>query len=184
MTTRQTLDKAGGINRRTGIAYWRFLHAMGVVHELPAWVSSRLKRLTRAAKRYLADAGLLAAVARADLASVLADGDLLARVLDTFVVAQLRAETGVAASEPSLYHVRQEQGRREVDVVAEIGGGRVIGFEIKASAAVGAGDARHLAWLRDELGDRFLGGVVLHTGPHAYPLADRIVAAPIGTLWA
>jgi hypothetical protein len=37
-------------------------------------------------------------------------------------------------------------------------------------------------WLRDELGDRFASGVVLHTGPSAFELADRIVAAPISTL--
>ena len=183
MATERTLHEAAGINQRTGAAYGRFLESLAVVHALPAWASNRLKRLTRAPKRYLADAGLLAAVVRADLESVLADGDLLGRVLDTFVVAQLRAEAAVAASEPVLYHLRQEQGRREVDVLAELIGGRVVGFEIKASAAPRPGDARHLLWLRDELGDRFLGGVVLHTGPHRYPLGERITAAPVSTLW-
>ncbi len=184
IATERTLHEAAGINKRTGIAYWRFLETLGVVDAVPAWASNRLKRLTGAPKRYLADSGLLAAVARANLDAVLADGDLLGRMLDTLVAAQLRAEAAVAVSEPLLYHLRQEQGRREVDIVAEIGTGRVVGFEIKARAAPGPGDARHLRWLRDELGDRFLGGVVLHTGPHSYPLAERIVAAPIGTLWA
>ena len=184
LPTERTLHEAAGINQRTGVAYWRFLEALGVVHELPAWTSNRLKRLTRTPKRYLADAGLLAAVARADVETVLADGDLLGRVLDTLVVAQLRAEAGVAATEPSLYHLRQEQGRREVDVLVELGGGRVVGLEIVATAAPSPGDARHLAWLRDELGDRFVGGVVLHTGPYSYPLAEQIGAAPICTLWA
>lgn len=45
-------------------------------------------------------------------------------------------------------------------------------------------DARHLAWLRDEIGDRFLAGVVLHTGPRVYTLGERIVAAPIASLWS
>lgn len=44
--------------------------------------------------------------------------------------------------------------------------------------------ARHLVWRRDELGDRFLGGVVLHTGPATFALGDRITAAPISPLWA
>ncbi len=39
-------------------------------------------------------------------------------------------------------------------------------------------------WLRDELADRFVAGVVLHTGPRLFHLDDRIVAAPICTLWA
>jgi hypothetical protein len=54
----------------------------------------------------------------------------------------------------------------------------------KAGAAPTGGDARHLAWLRDELGERFAAGVVLHTGPRLYGLGERIVAAPICTLWA
>ena len=46
------------------------------------------------------------------------------------------------------------------------------------------GQARHLVWLRGQLGERFVRGVVLHTGPYTFPLADRILAAPISTLWA
>jgi len=58
-----------------------------------------------------------------------------------------------------------------------------IAIEVKASAAPERCDARHLEWLRDGLGERFIGGVVLHTGPAAYPLAERIQAAPISCLW-
>lgn len=60
----------------------------------------------------------------------------------------------------------------------------MFGFEVKSSGAVSAKDARHLAWLRDELGDRFLGGAVLHTGPRSFPLGDRLIAAPIAALWS
>ena len=69
-------------------------------------------------------------------------------------------------------------------MIAEFGGGRVVGVEIKASASVSRSDARHLEWLSKVLDDRFAGGVVLHTGPDTFELADRIVAAPISTLWA
>lgn len=67
-------------------------------------------------------------------------------------------------------------------MIAEFGGGRVVGFEVKASSAPGRDDAAHLRWLRDQLGDRFVAGVVLHTGPRSYRLDDRIVAAPICVL--
>lgn len=39
-------------------------------------------------------------------------------------------------------------------------------------------------WLRDQLGERFLGGAVLHTGLRAFQLDTKIVAAPIATLWS
>ena len=109
---------------------------------------------------------------------------MLGRLLETFVVAQLQAEAPVAVSQPRLHHLRQEQGRREVDVVVELGGGRVVGLEVKATASPTAADARHLAWLRDELGDRFVMGAVLHTGPRTFELGDRLVALPVAALWS
>jgi hypothetical protein len=66
----------------------------------------------------------------------------------------------------------------------ELSGGEVLGFEIKAAASVGRDSARHLTWLRDQLGDRFLHGFVLHAGPGLFELDDRITAAPIGSLWS
>jgi hypothetical protein len=67
--------------------------------------------------------------------------------------------------------------------VLELSGGRVIGIEAKATSAPRAADAKHLRWLRDQLGDRFVAGVVLHTGRVPFRLDERIVAAPISTLW-
>ena len=73
------------------------------------------------------------------------DGNLLGRVLETFVTAQLRAEATVAAARPRLYHIRTEQGRVEIDIVAELRGQRIIGIEVKADSAPSGQDARHLA---------------------------------------
>ena len=82
-----------------------------------------------------------------------------------------------------LFHLRQQDGRREVDLIVELGGGCVIALEIKATSAPTAHDARHLRWLRDELGDRFVAGIVLHTGPRPIKFEDRITALPICSLW-
>jgi uncharacterized protein len=180
----KTLYDAAGINRKTALAYERLLTDMMAVEQVPAWTTNRLKRLVLSPKRYLVDSSLLGGILGAGTAEVLRDGDLLGRVLDTFVAAQLRAELAVAEARARLYHLRQEQGRHEIDLLAELGAERVVGIEVKADAAPGQDAGRHLAWLRQELGARFLGGVVLHTGPRSYRLADGIVAAPISTLWA
>jgi hypothetical protein len=76
-----------------------------------------------------------------------------------------------------------EQGRHEVDFVPELGAGRVIAVEVVADSAPASSSARHLAWSRDELGERCVAGVVLHTGPRVFSLGDRLTAAPIHTLW-
>jgi len=67
--------------------------------------------------------------------------------------------------------------------VAELNARQLVAFEIKATSAPRAGDAKHLAWLRDQTDDQFLAGIVLHTGPAAFPLGERLWALPISTLW-
>jgi predicted AAA+ superfamily ATPase len=174
---------AAEVNKATAVAYEGLLESLLVAEAVPAWRSNRLKRLVHQPKRYLIDSALIAAALRIEVAGVMRDGDLLGRVLDTFVAAQLRPELVVSASRPRLHHLRTEQGRHEVDLLGEMAGGRLVGIEVKAGASPTRDDARHLAWLRDRLGERFAAGVVLHTGPRLYELGERIVAAPICTLW-
>lgn len=57
--------------------------------------------------------------------------------------------------------------------------GGVLAFEVKAGSRVTSNDARHLRLLREALGERFLFGVLLHTGTHAYRVEDRLHALPI-----
>jgi predicted AAA+ superfamily ATPase len=184
VTDHRTIYGAAGITKATATSYEQLLSRLQVVEQLPAWTSNRLKRLIKQPKRYVVDPALIAASLRVDARGVLADGGLLGRVLDTFVAAQLRPEAVVSPLQPRLFHLRTEQGRQEIDIVAELGGQRIVGLEIKANAAPGAKDARHLMWLRDAIGKRFVAGVVFHTGPRAYELDDRIIAAPISVLWA
>ena len=180
----KTIYDAAGIDRKTALAYEGLLRDLLIVDAIPAWTSNRLKRLVKSPKRYVVDPALAAIALRLDANGIMRDGDILGRVLDTFVVAQLRAELEITEPRPWLHHLRARGGRREVNLLIESGAGKVIGIEIKASAAPKSSSARHLSWLRDELGDRFTAGVVLHTGPKAYELDARIVAAPICTLWA
>jgi predicted AAA+ superfamily ATPase len=153
-----------------------------VLDSLPAWMTNRLSRLVKGAKRYLVDPALMSAALRLDEAAVLRDGNLMGRLIDTFVVAQIRPELEVSPSRPRLYHLREKDGRHEIDLLAELGSG-VLGIEVKATAAPDVADAKHLLWLQKALGDRFLAGAVLHTGPRPFVLAERIFALPICTLW-
>lgn len=179
----RTLYDAAGIDRRTAVSYEHMLANLMLVEALPAWSTDRLKRLSLTPRRYVVDPGLMADLLHVDVAAVMRDGNLLGRLLDTFVASQLRAELTVASSRPRLYHLRRDGGRNEIDILAEVGADRVIGFEVKATAAPKGTDARHLSWLRDELEDRFIAGVVFHTGPRRFELGERISALPIWSLW-
>jgi len=81
-----------------------------------------------------------------------------------------------------LYHYRTRDGE-EVDAVIEHHDGRVVGVEVKASSSVSGDDLRHLQRFRTKAGENFHLGVLLYTGTEVLPLGDRLIAAPIDSLW-
>ena len=180
--TDETLRRAADIDYRTAARYESLLNDVFVLDSVPAYAGNRLQRLVRLPKRYVVDPALIGAANDVDATAVMRDGDLLGRILDTFVMAQLRPELELTAPPPRLYHLRDKNGRREVEIVGEQAG-TLIGIEVKANAAPTKDDAKHLIYLRDALGDAFLGGAVLHTGPGLFELAPRILALPICSIW-
>lgn len=178
----KTLYDAANISRNTAMHYDYLLEALYVCEQIPAWSANHLSRLTRTPKRYITDPALMAAALNADVTSVLADGDLLGRIIDTFVMSQLRPETALA-SRTRTNHLRTKNGREEVDLVIELPGHKLIGIEIKASATPKSNNARHLRWLKDKHGDNFVCGIVLHTGPNVLVFDEQIFAVPICAFW-
>ena len=142
-----------------------------VTVDLPAWSTDRLKRLSQMPKRYVADPGLLAGMLRVGVDDVLASGDLIGRFIDTFVVSQLRAQAAASATRYRLSHLRNSDGRREVDVIAgdsavtPYGGGAWAsrGMAIGGEAALQAGKA-----LRENILE--LASSILQTTPDALTL--------------
>lgn len=177
------LARAADIDVRTAKRYERLLADLGIVDGVPPWFTNRLNRLVKSPKRYLVDPGLAAALVGIDAAGLLRHGDLMGRLLDTFVAAQLRPLLTVNGDGARLHHVRQQDGRYEVDLLVEFPDGRVVPMEVKASGGPQARDARHLVWLREQITEQFVAGVVWHTGRWIYPLGERITAVPIAALW-
>lgn len=179
-----SLAQMASINVKTAERYDRLLAEVGLVDNLPAWGFNRIERIEKRPKRFITDSGLACAAAGLDASAIQDDGVLLGRVLETFVLMQLRAEVLAAHTQMRLHHLRTLNGRQEIDFVVEGPGGRVLAIEVKAASAVNQHDARHIDWLRERIGSRFTAGFVLHTGPDSFPLRDAIWALPISTLWA
>jgi uncharacterized protein len=179
-----TLWTAAGIAKDTARAYDTLLQNLLVIDRLPAWTSNRFKRLTLASKRYLVDPGLFTGVLGLTENDVLSDGDLLGRLIETFVVSQCRAEFALMSPTPRMHHLRTSEGQHEIDLVVEVGAKRLIAIEIKATATPDPGDARHLRWFRRELGDDRVTTVLLHTGPETLTFDDGTIATPISAIWS
>jgi len=179
----KTIFDAAGVDAKTARTYDRLLEDLYIAEQIPAWSAAHLQRLIKSAKRYVVDTSIMSASLGAGVDTLLGSDDLLGRVIDTFVMAQLRPEVAISRQRTRLYHARTKGGREEVDIVAELPGGRLIGLEIKATASPKVADARHLRWLRAEQPERFAAGVVLHTGPDVIKLDDDIFAVPICAFW-
>ncbi|MGD9997095.1 MAG: ATP-binding protein [Ilumatobacteraceae bacterium] len=164
-------------------SYLAVLETLYLVRVLHGWTTSRTTRAKRRRRAHLVDTALAAHL-------VDQTGDDLARpdspwfgpLLESFVVAEIAKQATWADRSVTLAHYR-DRDQREVDLIVERGP-HVAGIEVKATATPRPSDARHLAYLRDRLGDRFALGVVLHTGRQVVVLGDRLVAAPIATMWA
>jgi predicted AAA+ superfamily ATPase len=179
----KTIFDAAGVDAKTARTYDRLLEDLYIAEQIPAWSAVHLQRLIKSAKRYVVDTSIMSASLGVGVDTLLGSDDLLGRVIDTFVMAQLRPEVAISRQRTRLHHARTKGGREEVDIVAELPGGRLLGLEIKATASPKAADARHLRWLRAEQPERFAAGVVLHTGPDVITLDDDIFAVPICAFW-
>lgn len=178
------IAKDSGIPATTLTRLIELLETLYLVQRLPAWATNLSKRVVRRPKAMLLDSGLAARLINATTASLGPGGDSaqVGRLFEAFVATELRRQREWSEVRPSISHYRAH--RAEEVVVAEAGDGRVVGIEVKSSAMVNGRDIRHLATLRDKLGSRFVGGVLLHTGRVAAPFGDRIVAAPLDVLWS
>ncbi len=179
----KTLFDAAQITRVSAVSYDSLLEMLYISEQVPAWRTNRLQRLIHAPKRYLVDPALMGPLLDIDVRSTLRDADLVGRVVDTLVVSQLRPELAVARNRVTFSHLRSSGGRHEVDLILSAPRNGVVAVEVKASSAPNLNDAKHLLWLRDELGPEFICGVVFHTGTRKFTMSDRIVALPVCSIW-
>jgi len=178
------LANDAGMPVRTLSPYLALLETLFLIQRVPAWSTNLSKRVVSRPKAMLLDTGLAARLVNASAAgaSALSNPELGGHLLEGFVAGELRRQLGWAEETVRLAHYRDHAGA-EVDLILETDDGRIAGIEVKATSSVSGRDAKWLNQLRDRLGNRFAGGVILHTGSTSAPFGDRIVAAPIDVLW-
>ena len=163
--------------------YLALLETVFLVHRLPAWSANLGQRLVKAPKLHLVDTGLACHLIGADVRRLANDRPLLGRMLETFVVGELRKQLSWTDSRTTLYHFRTARGA-EVDLVLEKADGTIAAVEVKASATVSPSDFAALRILRDQLGERFRAGAVLYLGDQLIPYGDKLWLVPLPSLWS
>lgn len=175
----QTIWQSADVDKRTWKHYEDLLARAHIDTPVPAYSTNRLKRLTSYPKRFLCDTALSLALVGVTHEELLSDPKLAGRYFESFALAQLRPQ--VDQLNAAIWHIRTASQQQEVDALVEVGSSR-FAFEFKLGKSPTVSDAKHLIWLRDELGENFTEGYVVHTGPACFALSEKIWALPISHL--
>lgn len=176
------IGRDAGLPHSTLTRYLSLLESVFLVHRVPAWSHNLGQRLVKAPKIHILDPGLALHLLGADDARLTSDRMLLGRMLESFVVGEIRKQISWASTGTSLHHYRTSAGS-EVDIVLEDRKGALCGIEVKASASVGASDFTALKTLKEQFPDRFKAGVILYLGDQVLPFGDGLWLLPMQSLW-
>jgi predicted AAA+ superfamily ATPase len=175
-----------GIDSSTAEHYVRLLEAAFVIHRIPAWGTTLRARAASKPKVHFVDSGVAGRMLRVTAAR-LSDAQPqamteLGHLLETFCVGEVLKQVSWLDAPVQSGHWRTHDGD-EVDLILEREDGAIVGIEVKAGERVQDTHFRGLRKLRDALGGRFLGGVILHLGRHSYTHDVRLHALPVDRLW-
>lgn len=185
-----TLAETIHVTGRAAEAFGSMASNAGLIHRVAPWSSALRGSSREHARQYIADPGLCGQLARLSRGQERRDSAVKGALLETFVVAQARAELTALPNQYHLGHFRDRAG--EVDLILEDeDSGAVLAIEVKSRAHARAKDTATMRRLRDELaakpdaGVHFTLGIVLHTGNQAETLGDpRLVSLPVDVWWA
>jgi len=181
-------------SRDSVLAYRSVLERLWLLDPVPAWLPSRnpIARLARPDKHQLADPALAASLLGITAEALLEgqdagldiprDGTLLGHLFESLLTQSIRVYA--QAREAEVRHLRTKNGRHEVDLIVVRPDQRVVAVEVKLARTVSDDDVKHLHWLRGQIGDDLLDGMVVTAGPHAYRREDGIAVVPAALLGA
>lgn len=174
------LGRGLGLPQTTLKRYFALLEATFLVRTIPAWYRNIGQRLVKSPKLAIVDSGLM--LHQLGLPEAVPD-TAAGPLIETFATMELVKQADLADRRPRVLHFRTGAGV-EVDALLEGPDGRVAAVEVKAAATVTQKDLRGLRALEDKLGDDFACGAILHGGPDAKQLTQRLWALPHTALWA
>jgi len=177
--------------RSTVDGYREVLTRLFLLDPVPAWapVASPLRRLTMGPKHHLVDSALAARLVGVGKEGLLVgehgvarprNGTWLGALFESLVAQSVRVYA--EAADASIGHLRTKGAEHEVDLIVERRDGGIVAIEVKLSPTVEDRDARHLNWLKRELGDRVIDRVIVTTGKFAVRRDDGVAVVPLALL--
>jgi uncharacterized protein len=174
--------QAASLGPETTRRYLPLLEMVYLHHLLPAWSGNMSGRAVRRPKLHLTDSGLASHLLGLGVDRFNSAEPILGHLFETFIVNEIMKQITWNETQVRAFHWRDRNGD-EVDLVLERNDGAVVGIECKLANDVDPDDFSGLRRLRDLLGDRFIGGVLIHLGNRIRPFGDRLLAVPVDVVW-
>ncbi len=176
------LSRAMQIPQTSLKRYMTLFEAIFLIQYLPPWSGHLGKRIIKTPKLFFIDTGLAAYLLGIDLASLIRHDKSAGALLENFILSELIKQSSWNNIRPNFFHFRSQTGI-EVDFILEDRRRRCVGIEVKAASTVRQDDFKGLRWLKENLGNRFLRGIVLYNGDEIVAFGDGLFAIPIQYLW-
>lgn len=177
------LGKKLKLNQMTVQKYLTLLGQLFLAEKLSGWDLNEGRRLIKTPKLHVADTGLACAARRLTEEKLLLQPDARGLLTESFVYGELRKQAAWIGGVLDFYYYRDTNGN-EVDVVIEDGGGGLFGIEVKSTASLVPRDRSGLKHFREDAGERFRLGILLHDGDHTSCFGDGLFAVPLAALWS
>lgn len=170
------LARDAGLASSTARRWLNLLEVSCQTVSLPAYATSRSKRLIKSPKFYPTDSGLACYLCGISDAIGLESSPLLGPLFEGYVLQHLTAFAALLPVRAELLYWRTTRGE-EVDFVVEAPT-RLLPIEIKTSRTFGKRDLRGLSAFLREYPDRAPFGIVLYAGQEWLRPARNVVAIP------
>ena len=176
------LARDAGLASSTARRWLNLLKVSCQTVSLPAYATSRSKRLIKSPKLYPTDSGLACYLCGISEAGGLQDSPQLGPLFEGYVLQHLAAFAALLPVRADLLYWRTTGGE-EVDFVVETPN-RLLPIEVKASRTLGKRDLRGLKAFLGEYPDGAPFGIVLYAGQEWLRPARNVIAIPWSALFA
>ena len=173
-----------GLTRVTYRKYQSLLRQVFLIDFLPPWHSNAIKRIAKSPKVFFNDTMVLCHLLGIDFQVPNPFENLNSgHILENFVCTELtKLISRQAGNKYKLFHFRTNEGK-EIDFIIERADRKIVAIEVKSKKTIQNKDLSSLEFMRDNLNEKFVNGIVLYNGTESLSLGDKIKAIPISSLW-
>lgn len=167
-----------GIAMTTAQKWAGHLTATYLWHEINAYSSNTLKRISKKSKGYLNDTGLACHLMRISSSQALLGHPQLGALFETFCTNEIRNAIASLSTKPNLYHWRTNGGA-EVDLILELDN-QLFPVEFKCKTFLNKRDIQGIEAFRKTYAEqkKIAPGLIVYAGDFFVPLSESTYAIP------